>query len=49
MFSFLYDAKARQGRLGLKHEYTNASSICLWLPENSYLRIWIAITAQIYI
>lgn len=33
MSTFLYNAKPRQVRLGLEHKYTNASSICLWIPE----------------
>ena len=39
MLSFSYDAKPRQVRLVLAHKYTNASSICLRIPEKSCIRI----------
>lgn len=37
--SFLYDVRPRQVRLCSVHKYTNASSVCWWKSEKSWVRM----------
>lgn len=39
ILNFLYGVRPRQVRLRSVHKYTNASSVCLWKSEKSWVRM----------